>query len=136
MVGKTGKTFDLYANVTRNQIANVAGRISGAVSVTDYAGGIRWAEGRALPTGDQPAARADVLKALYIAADSPQVSDQGQLDKFTDGSSVSAELLNAVLWAVESGVLKGNSDGTLGLNAHVTRGQTAAFAGRALSFMA
>lgn len=136
MVGKTSKTFDLYANVTLNQIANVAGRISGAVSVADYAGGVNWARGKGLSTGDQPAARGDVLKALYIAAGSPRVSDQGQLDKFTDGSSVSAELLNAALWAVESGVLKGNLDGTLELSAHVTRGQTAAFAGRALDFMA
>ena len=38
----------------------------------------------------------------------------------------------AVLWAVQNGILKCTADGPLNLGVNVTRGQSAALAGRAL----
>lgn len=136
MVGKSDETFDLYSEVTLNQIVNVAGRISGDVAVTDYEGGVNWGAEQGLPTGDQPATRGNVLSALYLAAGSPDTVDYGKLSQFKDADQIPTELLPAILWAVENGIIKGNPDGTLGLDSNVTRGQAAAFAGRALSFMA
>lgn len=136
MVGKSDETFDLYSEVTLNQIVNVAGRISGNVAVTDYEGGVNWGAEQGLPTGDQPATRGNVLSALYLAAGSPDTVDYGKLSQFKDADQIPTELLPAILWAVENGIIKGNPDGTLGLDSNVTRGQAAAFAGRALSFMA
>lgn len=133
MVGKEDGSFDVHGSVTLNQIANVAGRVSGAVSTEDYAGGIAWGEANGLATGDAPATRGQVILALYAAAGSPDTMDTGKLSAYSDGAGVPSEMLSAVLWAVEHGILKGTDVGTLDLGANVTRGQAAAFAGRALN---
>ena len=56
MVGKTDDKFDLHNSVTLNQIANVAGRIVGAVDVKDYNAGIVWGAENGLKTGNVAAA--------------------------------------------------------------------------------
>ena len=66
MIGKTGDKFDLYNTVTLDQIANVAGRITGAVDVKDFSAGVTWGKNGGLKTGNVSATRGDVLKALYI----------------------------------------------------------------------
>ncbi len=135
MVGCSETEFDQNSLVTLDQIANVAGRISGSVDVADFAGGVAWAAAHGFPTGSCPAARSDVLAALYLAVGAPQTADIGQLTRFKDAKNISSELLPVVLWAVESGILMGNEDGTLALDSLATRGQTAAFAGRALGIV-
>ena len=123
---------DLYSGVTLNQISNVAGRICGAVSVDNYQAGLEWAAERGLATGDKSATRMQVLLALYVAAGSPASDVSVDLSHFKDAANVPGEALNAVLWAVQNGILKGTADGLLNLGVNVTRGQSAALAGRAL----
>ena len=132
MVGRSETVFDLYSGVTLNQISNVAGRICGAVSVDNYQAGLEWAAERGLATGDKSATRMQVLLALYIAAGSPASDVSVDLSHFKDAANVPGEALNAVLWAVQNGILKGTADGLLNLGVNVTRGQSAALAGRAL----
>ena len=136
MVGKTEDTFDLYSSVTLNQIANVAGRITGAVDVSDYAGGIAWGEANGLKTGDTAATRGEVLKALYIAAGSPAVEDTSILNSFNDASSIPADMADIVAWAAQNGILKGTDAGNADLGVNVTRGQACALAGRAMGTLA
>lgn len=135
MIGKTEDTFDLHSSVTLNQNANVAGRIAGAVDVKDYNGGIAWGQANGLKTGNMAATRGDVLRALYVAAGSPTVTDTSILAQFKD--PIPEDLKVIAAWAAQNGILKGNIDSkgnlTANLNTNVTRGQACALAGRTLN---
>ena len=136
MVGKSDEKFDLYSSVTLNQISNVAGRITGAVDVKDYNGGIAWGEANGLQTGNESATRGDMLSALYTAAGAPAVEDTSILSNLNDASAIPDDMKAVTAWALQNGVLKGNVDskGTLtaDLNTGVNRGQACALAGRTL----
>ena len=134
MVGKSEEKFDLYSSVTLNQISNVAGRITGAVDVKDYNGGIAWGQAKGLKTGNESATRGDMLKALYNAAGSPAVTDTSILAQFND--PISEDMKDISAWAAQNGILKGNIDSngilTANLNTNVNRGQACALADRTL----
>ena len=136
MIGKSDDKFDLYSSVTLDQIANVAGRITGAVNTSDFAGGVNWGKESGLETGNVPATRGNVLKALYVAAGSPAVEDTSILSRFNDASSISSDMAPIAAWAAQNGILKGNLDGTAGLGNNVTRGQACALAGRTMGVLA
>ena len=135
MIGTTGEKFDLYSSVTLNQISNVAGRITGAVDVKDFNGGIAWGQANGLKTGNESATRGDMLKALYNAAGSPAVTDTSILAQFND--PISEDMKDISAWAAQNGILKGSIDSkgilTANLNTNVTRGQACALAGRTLN---
>ena len=132
MVGKSEEKFDLYSSVTLNQLSNLAGRITGAVDVKDYSGGIAWGQANGLKTGNASATRGDMLSALYNAAGSPAVEDTSSLSKLKDASAIPDDMKTAAAWALQNGVLKGTADGKANLSANVTRGQACALAGRTL----
>ena len=132
MVGKTDDIFDLHNSVTLNQIANVAGRITGAVDVKDFNAGVSWGADNGLKTGGVAATRGDVLKALYIAAGSPAVEDTSILSIFNDSSAIPADMAAIAAWAAQNGILKGGLDGNASLGVNVTRGQACALAGRTM----
>lgn len=132
MVGKTDDKFDLHSSVTLDQIANVAGRITGAVDVKDFNAGVSWGADNGLKTGGVAATRGDVLKALYIAAGSPAVEDTSILSIFNDSSAIPADMAAIAAWAAQNGILKGGLDGNANLGVNVTRGQACALAGRTM----
>ena len=136
MIGKTGDEFDLHNSVTLNQTANVAGRITGAVDVSDFNAGVAWGQANGLKIGNNAATRGDVLKALYIAAGSPAVGDTTILSRFKDSASIPADMTAIAAWAAQNGTLKGNTDGTAGLGKYVSRGQACALAGRTMGTLA
>ena len=136
MVGRTDDKFDLYSSVTLNQIANVAGRITGAVDVSNFNAGVVWGAENGLKTGNVAATRGDVLKALYIAAGSPAVEDTSILARFNDAASIPADMAAIAAWAAQNGILKGTADGSADLSANVTRGQACALAGRTMGTLA
>ena len=136
MIGVSNEKFDLHNSVTLNQTANVAGRITGAVDVSDFNAGVAWGQANGLKIGNNAATRGDVLKALYIAAGSPAVEDTSILTRFKDASSIPADLAAIAAWAAQNGILKGNMDGTAGLSNNVTRGQACALAGRTMGTLA
>ena len=136
MIGKTEDRFDLHNSVTLNQIANVAGRITGKVDVNDFNAGIVWGNENGLKTGNVSATRGDVLKALYIAAGSPAVDDTSILARFKDSANIPADMAAIAAWAAQNGILKGNTDGSAGLGNNVTRGQACALAGRTMGNLA
>ena len=131
MIGVSSEKFDLNGNVTLDQIANVAGRITGAVDVADFKSGIAWGKANGLKSGSDSATRGDVLKALYIAAGSPAVTDTSILAQFKD--SIPEDLKAIAAWAAQNGILKGTVDGKADLGVNVTRGQACALAGRTLN---
>ena len=136
MIGKTGDKFDLHNSVTLDQIANVAGRITGAVDVKDFSAGVAWGKDGGLKTGNVSATRGDVLKALYVAAGSPAVEDTSILAKFKDASGIPADMAAIAAWAAQNGILKGDLSGNTNLTTNVTRGQACALAGRTMGTLA
>ena len=132
MVGKTEDTFDLYNDVTLNQVANVAGRITGEVDVKDFNAGIIWGSENGLKTGNEAATRGEVLKALYVAAGSPAVADTSIVARFNDAASIPTDMAAIVAWAAQNGILKGTDAGNADLNVYVTRGQACALASRTM----
>ena len=136
MVGKTEDTFDLHNDVTLNQVANVAGRITGAVDVKDFNAGIVWGNENGLKTGNEAATRGEVLKALYVAAGSPAVADTSIVARFNDANSIPADMAAIVAWAAQNGILKGTDAGNADLNVYVTRGQACALASRTMGTLA
>ena len=136
MIGVSNEMFDLNNSVTLNQVANVAGRITGTVDVKDFNAGIVWGNENGLKTGSMAATRGEVLMALYIAAGSPTVEDTSILSRFKDASSIPADLAAIAAWAAQNGILRGNMDGTAALGANVTRGQACALAGRTMGALA
>jgi hypothetical protein len=135
MIGVSSEKFDLNGSVTLNQIANVAGRITGNVDVKDFQAGIDWGQANGMKTGNTSATRGDVLRALYIAAGSPAVEDTSILTQFKD--PIPEDLKAIAAWAAQNGILKGNIDSkgalTANLDTNVTRGQACALAGRTLN---
>ena len=79
------------------------------------------------------ATRGDVLRALYVAAGSPTVTDTSILAKFNDASAIPADMKAVAAWAAQNGILLGGTDGNANLSADVTRGQACALAGRTLN---
>ena len=136
MVGKTDDKFDLHSSVTLDQIANVAGRITGAVDVENFGAGVAWGADNGLKTGGVAATRGDVLKALYIAAGSPVVEDTSILSIFNDSAAIPADMAAIAAWAAQNGILKGGLDGNANLGVNVTRGQACALAGRTMGTLA
>ena len=136
MVGKTEDFFDLHNDVTLNQVANVAGRITGAVDVKDFNAGIVWGNENGLKTGNEAATRGEVLKALYVAAGSPAVADTSIVARFNDAANIPADMAAIVAWAAQNGILKGTDAGNADLNAYVTRGQACALASRTMGTLA
>ena len=136
MVGKTEDFFDLHNDVTLNQVANVAGRITGAVDVKDFNAGIVWGNENGLKTGNEAATRGEVLKALYVAAGSPAVADTSIVARFNDVASIPADMAAIVAWAAQNGILKGTDAGNADLNVYVTRGQACALASRTMGTLA
>ena len=136
MIGVSSERFDLHNSVTLDQVANVAGRITGAVDISDFNAGVAWGKNGGLKTGNVSATRGDVLKALYIAAGSPAVEDTSILSRFKDASSIPTDMAAIAAWAAQNGILKGNMDGTARLSANVTRGQACALAGRTMGTLA
>lgn len=137
MIGVSNEKFDLNGNVTLDQIANVAGRITGNVDVKDFQAGIIWGQTNGLKTGKTFATRGDVLKALYVAAGSPVVTDTSILTQFKD--SIPEDMKTIAAWAAQNGILKGyiDSQGNLiaNLDTNVNRGQACALAGRTMFFI-
>ena len=101
-----------------------------------YKTAVDWAASEGITSGsdkehfspDKLCSRAQTVTFLWRANGSPAVSGN---NPFTD---VAPEdyFYQAVLWAVQNGILKGTADGLLNLGVNVTRGQSAALACRAL----
>ena len=96
-----------------------------------YANAVNWAAEQGLLAGLAEGGsfeasvfitREQVAKVLYLYAGSPKA--EAEL-AFTDADSVSADCLDAMRWAVETGVINGMGDDTLNPQGTITRAQAA-----------
>lgn len=141
MNGVGGGYFDPAGNVSRAQLVTMLWRAKGCpvvnyyMTYTDvdqsswYGEAVRWASSEKLVNGysetafgpDDGISRQQLAAVLYRFAASPQVS--GSTD-FPDGASAAAWGADALVWAVENGVLD-TVDGTLSPDAPASRADAA-----------
>ena len=127
--------FGVGRPMTRGMVNTVLARLAG-VDTTPAAGqnwydkGIAWARENGVSDGTNPngnVTREQLAAMLYRYAGSPTVS--GTLS-FTDTHEANLYAQDALLWAVQNGILNGYGDGRVGPKANAERAQVAAMMAR------
>ena len=117
------------ATVTRAMVWTVLARMDGENTEggsTWYSKARTWAMENGVSDGANPEAaitREQLATMLYRYCGSPAVS--GSLSGYADGSSVSDWAEDAMLWAIEQGLIEGVGDNKLAPDADTTRAQLA-----------
>jgi hypothetical protein len=147
--GTGGGAFSPGGSITRAQFAAILANMAGA-DLTEYTASsfsdvkasswylapVEWAYKNGIVTGSggkfNPNAKITreqmaVMLFNYAKYAGLDVSDRkgNAVGKFTDASSISTWAANPVNWAVEEGVISGNSDGSFAPAANATRAQAA-----------
>ena len=129
MNGTTKSTFGPNAAATRAQTWTMLARIAGQDtrrSSTWYEVGQKWAMNLGITDGTNPMGsltREQLAAMLYRYVGSPAVN--GALT-FTDSANVSTWARNAMIWAVQNGILDGVGGNRLNPKGTTTRAQAAA----------
>ena len=129
MNGTDDNQFSPNASTTRGMLMTVLARYAGEDTTggaTWYEKGMDWAKAKGVSDGTNPNAnitREQLVTMMYRYAGSPAVN--GSLDSFSDAASVSSYAVNAMQWAVASGIVNG-SNGKLNPQNNATRAQVAA----------
>ena len=126
--GTTTNTFSPNLPMTRAMLWTVLGRMNGQnLSGEDVFDVARiWAINAGITDGTNPSkdvTREQMVTILWRYAGSPKTD--GDLSNFSDAGSVSSYAIDAMVWAVENGILYG-SNGALMPQGNGTRAQAAA----------
>ena len=133
--GVGGNRFDVSGSMTRGMVNTVLARLAGANTEGGakwYDKGTEWAVQRGISDGTNPTApvtREQLATMLYRFAGSPDVS--GDLT-FKDASNISNYAKDAMLWAVQKGILNGMDGNRAAPGAKAERAQVAAMLARYL----
>ena len=129
MSGIEADVFSPDGSMTRAMFWTVLARIDGA----DTSGGLewysaaqKWAISEGVSDGTEPNAlitREQLATMLWRYAGEPE--GNSTLDGFTDSGSVSYWAYDALVWAVENGIVTGMGDGILAPQGTATRAQAA-----------
>ena len=154
MVGMGNDRFAPQATVTRAMAVTILYRLAGEPEVREaatfsdvdekswYAKAVAWAEDTGIAKGvdanhfapNAPATREQLAALLYRCAQYAglDVSAKGNLSNFSDGGTTSAYAVDAMTWAVGTGLLVGDGTGRLLPKEQGTRAQLAALITRFL----
>lgn len=127
MEGISETEFAPTEAMTRGMLMDSMYHVSGAYMEEGADGdAVAWAIEAGISDGtnpENPVTRQEMVSILYRAIGSP-VGD-GDLSSFADGDDISDYAVDAMVWAVEAGLVSGNPDGTLGARDGATRAQMA-----------
>ncbi len=148
--GMSATKFEPAGTATRGQVATMLYRLSGSPAVSSpssftdlksdyYRDAIAWAQQNGVVKGvsstqfapESAVSRQDLLTMLYRLCGQPGTS--GNLSGFSDPDQISGYARNAVAWAVENGILKGDQ-GKIMPQATATREQVVAFLVRYIDY--
>jgi len=130
MNGTSDNTFSPNSTTTRAMLMTILARLDGVNTdggATWYEKGMEWAMENGISDGSNPTGnitREQLATMLWRYAGSPEV--EGDLSAFSDADQVSDYAVQAMIWAVENGIVTGNGDGTLNPQGNATRAQMAA----------
>lgn len=126
----TEAAFSPEADMTRAMLMTVLARFDGVDTEGGsvwYERGMEWAKASGVSDGTAPNSsitREQMVVMMYRYAGSPAAS--GSLDGFTDANEVSDYALDAMRWAVGTGIIGGMGGGVLSPGGNATRAQVAA----------
>lgn len=146
--GLTATVFSPNTEMNRAMLATVLSRLAGvhgsapSVGFTDvtaadwYADAVNWAAGAGIVNGlgngsfgpNNSVTREQMATMLYRYASDylgMRVTASGDLSVFPDRDQISAYAVDAVSWAVGSGIMNGHSSGTLSPGGTATRAEVA-----------
>ena len=138
LVGVDDTHFAPEALTTRAMIWSILSRMEGVPSVGGehwYQPGQEWAMENGVSDGTMPEAsitREQLAAMLYRYAGSPDA--KGNLSGYRDASMVNDWAKDAMIWAVDEGIVAGMTDDTLVPQGTATRAQTAAMLERFISW--
>ena len=130
MNGTGTNTFGPDASMTRAMVWTVLARMKGVDTATGanwYEAAQKWSMGNGISDGTMPEGsitREQLATLLYRYSGSPKAAG-AELSAYKDSASVSAYAKDAMLWAVQQGLISGNSDGTLNPAGNATRAEVA-----------
>ena len=128
-IGTGENQFSPNVAMTRNMFVTVLARLNGvdtSVGSTWYEAGMQWAIAEGISdgtNGDQSITREQLVTMLWRYAGSPAAT--GGVDNFADAASISSYALEAMAWAVETGLIVGFGDNTIAPQNDATRAQVA-----------
>lgn len=129
MNGTSATTFSPFVTTSRAMMLTILARYDGVDTSTGstwYEGGAVWAIAEGVSDGTNLEAnltREQLVTMLWRYAGSPVV--EGDLADYPDSASVSDWAVNAMIWAVENGVITGNGAGALNPQGTATRAEVA-----------
>ena len=138
--GTSGDTFSPNSSMTRAMVVTVLARYEGVDTSTGgtwYDAGRDWAMQNGVSDGTNIEAsitREQLATMLYRYAGEPAVS--GTITGFTDAAAVSGWAQDAMLWAIENGLISGMGDGSLNPQGNATRAQVATILARFVKWAA
>ena len=133
--GVSAGRFSPDSNLTRAQLATVLARFDGVDTrggATWYEKSVEWAVQKGVSDGSNPGgniSREQLVSMLWRYAGSP--SSGGSLSGFSDAGTVSGYAQQALVWAVENGIISGY-DGRISPQGNATRAQVASIMQRYL----
>jgi hypothetical protein len=122
--------FSPQTNLTRAMLITILAREAGADTEggeTWYAKAVEWGVAEGITDGTNPAdnvTREQFAAILYRCAGSP--AQTGTLAAYADAGDVSAWATDAMVWAVENGILTGRTETELAPKGAATRAEAAA----------
>ena len=132
--GTSDTTFSPQTQMSRAMLWCVIARMEDADSSdgdTWYSAAQAWCKAQGISDGtqaDNNVTREQIVTMLWRLAGSPSSSQD--LSAYTDSSSVSAWAEDAMAWAVEKGIVKGDNNKKLNPKNNATRAEVAALAER------
>ena len=129
MNGTSATTFSPFVTTSRAMILTILARYDGVDTSTGstwYEAGAVWAIAEGVSDGTNLEAnltREQLVTMLWRYAGSPVV--ESDLADYPDSASVSDWAVNAMIWAVENGVITGNGAGALNPQGTATRAEVA-----------
>lgn len=127
--GTSANTFSPDTAMTRGMIVTVLSRFDNVESTGGsvwYEAGRDWAMANGISDGtgmENVITREQLALMLYRYAGSPAIS--GNLNAYSDGSTVSSWAEEGMIWAVQNGLISGVGNGALNPQGSATRAQVA-----------
>lgn len=136
--GRTPTAFSPDAPMSRAMLMTVLARLDGvnASGASAYETGAAWAVAQGISDGrnpETPVTREQFAAMLHRCAGSPAATDREL--RFSDEEAVSSYAREAILWAVENGILSGYGDGSFVPGGRTTRAQAVAMLARYVNFL-
>ena len=127
-VGTSADKFSPNGTMTRAMtwavLSRIAGENIGASEGKWYQGYLDWAKENGVSDGTYPnnnVTREQLVSMLYRLSGEPET--EGNIDSFTDHGKVSSWAKEAMIWAVNEGLIVGRNGNTLAPRANATRAE-------------